>query len=47
MVRIDDLLAPAVGIKKVELGTQLVREEILRRFRAGVNWSVVIDGVVK
>ncbi|ORX35611.1 hypothetical protein BD324DRAFT_642848 [Kockovaella imperatae] len=47
MIVLDDSLAKAIGVKMGSSESRLVREEVIRRLRSGVSWSVSIDGVVK
>ena len=44
MIRMDETLADAVKARGVD---KLSREEILLRLKAGVSWSVSINGQVK
>ncbi|EIW65985.1 hypothetical protein TREMEDRAFT_45974 [Tremella mesenterica DSM 1558] len=46
-VHLDETLGRVCGIKKIDPGQMLTREEIIKRLRAGVSWSVSIGGVVK
>ena len=47
LVLLDEALGKAVGLRNPSPTDSLTREEILRRLKAGVAWSVSIDGVVK
>jgi hypothetical protein len=46
MILLDEMLAKAIGVKP-GAESRLVREEVIKRLRAGVAWSVSIDGVIK
>jgi translation initiation factor 2D len=46
-VRLDDELGKAVGVKNPGPGEKITREEVIKRLRAGVAWSVSIGGQVK
>ena len=43
---LDEELGRAAGVKN-PVGERMAREEVLKRLRAGVAWSVSIDGVLK
>lgn len=45
-ITIDEPLAAALG-KSMNPGDKVNRDEILRRLRNGVGWSVSVGGVVK
>ena len=47
MVVLDEELGRAVGVKKPSPAETMARDEILRKLRAGVAWSVSIGGVIK
>ncbi|KAL1411375.1 hypothetical protein Q8F55_002331 [Vanrija albida] len=47
VVTLDDTLASAIGGKGARSGDTLVRDEAVRRLRAGVTWAVSVGGVVK
>jgi translation initiation factor 2D len=44
---LDEELGKACGIKKPEKGQRMSRDEIMKKLRAGVVWSVSIGGVLK
>jgi translation initiation factor 2D len=44
---LDEELGRACGIKKPEKGQRMSRDEIMKKLRAGVVWSVSIGGVLK
>ncbi|TXT09017.1 hypothetical protein VHUM_02491 [Vanrija humicola] len=44
---LDETLASAIGGKGFKSGDTLVRDEAVRRLRAGVTWAVSVGGVVK
>lgn len=44
---LDDELGRACGIKKPAPGEKLAREEVMKKLKAGVAWSVSIDGVIR
>ncbi len=46
-VLLDEELGRAVGIKKPQVGERMAREEVLRKLRAGVTWSVSVGGLLK
>ena len=46
LVKLDDELGRAVGAKN-PTGQVMARDEVLRRLRAGVTWSVSIGGTVR
>ncbi|WVW84182.1 hypothetical protein I302_106212 [Kwoniella bestiolae CBS 10118] len=46
-VLLDDELGRAVGIKKPEPGEKMARDEVMRKLKAGVSWSVSLGGVIK
>ncbi|WWC69900.1 uncharacterized protein I206_103843 [Kwoniella pini CBS 10737] len=46
-VFLDDELGRAVGIKKLEIGEKMTRDEILKKLKNGVSWNVNLDGVIK
>lgn len=47
LILLDDELGRAVGIKRLQGGETMARDEILRKLRAGVTWSVSVGGIMK
>jgi translation initiation factor 2D len=47
MIMLDEELGRAVGIKRLSGGETMPRDEVLKKLRAGVNWSVSVGGVIK
>lgn len=43
----DDELGRVVGIKKLEVGEKMVRDEIINKLKNGVSWVVFIGGIIK
>lgn len=46
-ILLDDELGLAVGVKRPDPGQTMPRDEVMRKLRAGVAWSVSVGGVVK
>jgi translation initiation factor 2D len=46
-VLLDAELGRAMGVKNPEAGQSMPRDEILRKLRAGVAWSVSINGQIR
>ncbi|WWC89007.1 uncharacterized protein L201_003924 [Kwoniella dendrophila CBS 6074] len=46
-VLLDEELGRAVGVKKPEPGQKMSRDEVMKKLKSGISWSVVLDGVVK
>ncbi len=46
-IRLNDELAKAVGMKGAAASEKMTREEVVKRLRAGVSWSVSIGGQIK
>lgn len=47
MVNLNEELGRAVGIKRLEMGHQMPRDEMFNKLRANVAWLVSVGGVVK
>ncbi|KAK6909750.1 translation initiation factor 2D [Kwoniella mangroviensis CBS 10435] len=46
-VLLDDELGRAVGIKPPEPGDKMARDEVMKKLKSGVSWSVSLGGVIK
>ena len=46
-IKLDEVLGQAIRGKDPSPPEKLAREEILSRLRAGVTWSVSVDGVIR
>ena len=46
-VLLDEELGRAAGIKRSDPGEKMARDEVLRKLRSGVAWSVAVGGVIK
>jgi translation initiation factor 2D len=46
-VLLDAELGRAMGVKKPEPGQTMTRDDILKKLRAGVAWSVSINGQIR
>jgi translation initiation factor 2D len=44
---LDEELGRACGVKKPAPGQRMSRDEIMKKLKAGVVWSVSIGGVIK
>jgi len=47
LLLLDDELGRACGVKNPAPGTKMARDEVMRKLRAGVAWSVSVGGVIK